>query len=162
MPGHIRFWARSKARDSPDLPTNISMDRSIPTDTQIKDEKSQPQVSSIHCNEESVNEFKENSEKKNIFSHFLQICKSILFSSFLNLFLIFVPAGIIAKFTNLDPGIIFGLNALAILPLAGMLSYATETAAQRMGDTIGALINVTFGNAVELIILFVIQLTILF
>ncbi|RKF75922.1 putative vacuolar calcium ion transporter protein [Golovinomyces cichoracearum] len=157
MPGHIRFWTTSKAQDSPNLHTNISTDRSIPTDTQVKDEKSQPQDSSVHHNEESVNEFEEKSEKKNIFSHFYQICKSILFSSFLNLFLIFVPAGIIAKFTNLDPGIIFGLNALAILPLAGMLSYATETAAQRMGDTIGALINVTFGNAVELIIFIALQ-----
>ncbi len=49
-------------------------------------------------------------------------------------------------------GVIFAMNALAIVPLASLLSYATESVASRLGDTIGALLNVTFGNAVELII----------
>jgi Ca2+:H+ antiporter len=44
------------------------------------------------------------------------------------------------------------MNAVAIIPLAGILSHATECVASRLGDTIGALLNVTFGNAVELII----------
>ncbi len=44
------------------------------------------------------------------------------------------------------------MNALAIVPLASLLSHATEGVASRLGDTIGALLNVTFGNAVELII----------
>ncbi|SPQ18461.1 de59bd48-ff8c-44bb-9daa-8e2ccbac04d6 [Thermothielavioides terrestris] len=44
------------------------------------------------------------------------------------------------------------MNAVAIVPLAGVLSYATESVASRLGDTVGALMNVTFGNAVELII----------
>ncbi|KAI4271845.1 MAG: hypothetical protein LQ337_005713 [Flavoplaca oasis] len=44
------------------------------------------------------------------------------------------------------------MNAVAIIPLAGLLSYATESVAREMGDTVGALMNVTFGNAVELII----------
>ncbi|KAI4288406.1 MAG: hypothetical protein L6R35_002327 [Caloplaca aegaea] len=44
------------------------------------------------------------------------------------------------------------MNAVAIVPLAGLLSTATESAAHRVGDTPGALINVSFGNAVELII----------
>ncbi|KAL4975995.1 Sodium/calcium exchanger protein-domain-containing protein [Aspergillus desertorum] len=44
------------------------------------------------------------------------------------------------------------MNAVAIIPLAGLLSHATECVASRMGDAIGALLNVTFGNAVELII----------
>ncbi|EHK97859.1 putative Vacuolar calcium ion transporter [Glarea lozoyensis 74030] len=35
---------------------------------------------------------------------------------------------------------------------SSLLSHATESVAKRMGDTIGALMNVTFGNAVELII----------
>ncbi len=48
--------------------------------------------------------------------------------------------------------VIFVLNALAIIPLAGILTYATESLARRMGDTLGALLNVTFGNAVEFII----------
>ena len=45
------------------------------------------------------------------------------------------------------------MNAIAIIPLSGLLSYATESVASTMGDTVGALMNVTFGNAVELVIL---------
>ena len=44
------------------------------------------------------------------------------------------------------------MNAIAIIPLAGLLAHATESVASRMGDTWASLLNVTFGNAVELII----------
>lgn len=59
---------------------------------------------------------------------------------------------------NINPTIIFVMNAIAIIPLAGLLSHATESVAKRMGDTIGALMNITFGNAVEIIILSVCKL----
>jgi len=74
-------------------------------------------------------------------------------SSYINILLIFVPIGIASKAANLSPGIIFGMNAIAIIPLAGLLSHATESVAKRMGDPVGALMHVPFGNAVELIIL---------
>ncbi|EPE09592.1 ca2+ h+-exchanging protein [Ophiostoma piceae UAMH 11346] len=84
---------------------------------------------------------------------FVYTAKMILLHSWLNVFLIFVPAGIIvAAIPDVKPVIVFSLNAIAIIPLAGLLGYATETVAHRMGDSIGALLNVTFGNAVELII----------
>ena len=94
-------------------------------------------------------------EKKNIFMRFWLTLKSILFASYVNVLLVFVPIGIAAKAAHLSAGIIFGMNAIAIIPLAGLLSHATESVAKRMGDTVGALMNVTFGNAVELIILYV-------
>ncbi|CAI7637163.1 unnamed protein product [Penicillium viridicatum] len=72
--------------------------------------------------------------------------------SWINVLLIFVPVGIACEAAGLNPAIIFAMNAVAIIPLAGLLSHATESVASRLGDTIGALINVTFGNAVELII----------
>jgi len=78
-----------------------------------------------------------------------------MLSSYVNILLVFVPIGIASKAAGLQPGVIFGMNAVAIIPLAGLLSHATESVAKRMGDTIGALMNVTFGNAVELIILYV-------
>ncbi|PKY05697.1 calcium/proton exchanger [Aspergillus campestris IBT 28561] len=78
--------------------------------------------------------------------------KTALFHSWINVLLVFVPAGIAVAAAGLNPVIIFALNAVAIIPLAGLLSHATECVACRLGDTIGALINVTFGNAVELII----------
>jgi Ca2+:H+ antiporter len=83
--------------------------------------------------------------------------KGIIVSSYINLLLVFVPIGIASKAAGLSPGIVFGMNAVAIVPLAGLLSHATESVAKRMGDTIGALMNVTFGNAVELIILYVVS-----
>ncbi|KAJ5116869.1 hypothetical protein N7456_001217 [Penicillium angulare] len=78
--------------------------------------------------------------------------KDALFHSWVNVLLVFVPLGIAVKAAGLNPNIVFAMNAVAIIPLAGLLSHATESVASRLGDTIGALINVTFGNAVELII----------
>lgn len=95
----------------------------------------------------------EKPKKKNVAIRFWLTGKHIILSSVINLLLVFVPVGIIAYAIGLSPGIIFAMNAIAIIPLAGLLSHATESVAKRMGDTIGALMNVTFGNAVELIIL---------
>ncbi|KAI9375554.1 Sodium/calcium exchanger protein-domain-containing protein [Aspergillus egyptiacus] len=78
--------------------------------------------------------------------------KTALCHSWINVLLVFVPVGIAAEAVGLSPAVIFAMNAVAIIPLAGLLSHATECVASRMGDTIGALLNVTFGNAVELII----------
>ncbi|KAH8883633.1 hypothetical protein GQ53DRAFT_771594 [Thozetella sp. PMI_491] len=79
--------------------------------------------------------------------------KKVLLHSKLNLLLVFVPVGIaVAQVSGLNPGIIFAMNAIAIIPLAGLLSHATESVACKLGDSLGALLNVTFGNAVELII----------
>jgi len=78
--------------------------------------------------------------------------KNALFYSWVNVLLIFVPVGIAVQAVGLDPTIVFAMNAVAIVPLAGLLSHATESVASRMGDTLGALLNVSFGNAVELII----------
>lgn len=77
--------------------------------------------------------------------------------SWINLLLVFVPAGIAAEAAGLSPAVIFSLNAVAIIPLAGLLTHATESVAMRCGDTIGALMNISLGNAVELI-LFIIAL----
>lgn len=78
--------------------------------------------------------------------------KNAVFRSWFNLLLIFVPVGIAAEFAHLQPEIVFAMNAIAIIPLAGLLTHATESVAVRLGDTLGALLNVSFGNAVELII----------
>lgn len=95
-------------------------------------------------------------DQANVVKRFFLTSKMILFHSWINLLLVFVPAGIAVNFVpNMSPGVIFALNAIAIIPLAGLLSQATETVAHKMGDAIGALMNITFGNAVELIILYV-------
>jgi Ca2+:H+ antiporter len=48
--------------------------------------------------------------------------------------------------------LLFALSVLAIVPLAALLSRATEAVAARTGDTIGGLLNATLGNLTELII----------
>nr|CDP22486.1 Putative vacuolar calcium ion transporter [Podospora anserina S mat+] len=91
--------------------------------------------------------------KDSIPSRILRTIKFVLFHSKLNLLLVFVPIGIaVEQVPGISPGIIFGMNAVAIIPLAGLLSFATEAVARKLGDSLGALLNITFGNAVELII----------
>src|SRR6478736_4585223 len=47
---------------------------------------------------------------------------------------------------------LFVLAVLAIVPLAALLSHATESVAEKTGDAIGGLLNATLGNLTELII----------
>jgi len=55
-------------------------------------------------------------------------------------------------------GLVFGASALGIIPTAALMGRATEELAARSGPGIGGLLNVTFGNAPELIIaLFALQ-----
>jgi Ca2+:H+ antiporter len=49
---------------------------------------------------------------------------------------------------------LFVLSVLAIVPLATLLSHATESVAARTGDTVGGLLNATLGNLTELVIAF--------
>ena len=64
-----------------------------------------------------------------------------------------VPAVLVAE--ALKPGahtLLFVLSVLAIVPLAALLSRATEAVASRTGDMIGGLLNATLGNLTELLI----------
>lgn len=71
---------------------------------------------------------------------------------YVNVFLVFVPIGIVAGSTGWDPVTVFILNFLAIIPLASVLSFATEEISAKLGEALGGLLNATFGNAVELIV----------
>ncbi|PSR17986.1 calcium/proton exchanger [filamentous cyanobacterium CCP3] len=66
--------------------------------------------------------------------------------------LLFIPISIAAERLEWGALAVFGLSALAIVPLAIWLSTATEELAVVTGPTIGGLINAVFGNATELII----------
>src|SRR5258708_32839511 len=46
----------------------------------------------------------------------------------------------------------FILSVLAIVPLAALLSHATESVAAKTGDAVGGLLNATLGNLTELVI----------
>ena len=76
----------------------------------------------------------------------------ILKSNYVNVLLVFVPIGIVAGILNWSPVLQFVFNFIAIIPLAALLAFATEELAVPLGQTIGGLLNATFGNAVELIV----------
>ena len=48
--------------------------------------------------------------------------------------------------------LLFVLSVLAIVPLAALLSHATDSVAEKTGDTVGGLLNATLGNLTELVI----------
>ncbi|KAL8807628.1 MAG: hypothetical protein Q9182_000612 [Xanthomendoza sp. 2 TL-2023] len=75
-----------------------------------------------------------------------------LTSNPVNVLLVFVPVGIAFGATHGNPTVVFILNFLAIIPLASLLSFATEELSVKLGQTLGGLMNATFGNAVELIV----------
>jgi Ca2+:H+ antiporter len=64
----------------------------------------------------------------------------------------FIPAAVALELAHADPVVIFFVAALGIVPTAALMGLATEELAARSGPGIGGLLNVTFGNAPELII----------
>ena len=69
--------------------------------------------------------------------------------------LVFVPVVFAAQ--QLGPEAhtrLFVLSVLAIVPLATLLSHATESVGAKTGDTVGGLLNATLGNLTELVIAF--------
>ena len=60
--------------------------------------------------------------------------------------LIAAPVGIAINYVHSVSGVaVFIVNFIAIIPLAAMLSFATEEIALRTGETLGGLLNATFG-----------------
>jgi Ca2+:H+ antiporter len=64
----------------------------------------------------------------------------------------FIPIAIALDVANASDAVIFACSALGIIPTAALMGRATEELAARSGPGIGGLLNVTFGNAPELII----------
>jgi Ca2+:H+ antiporter len=64
-----------------------------------------------------------------------------------------VPVALVAaKIAPAAHTLLFVLSVLAIVPLAALLGHATESVAQKTGDTVGGLLNATLGNLTELVI----------
>jgi Ca2+:H+ antiporter len=67
--------------------------------------------------------------------------------------LVMVPVVFVAKTLRPEAHtLLFVLSVLAIVPLATLLSHATESVAAKTGDAVGGLLNATLGNLTELII----------
>jgi Ca2+:H+ antiporter len=67
---------------------------------------------------------------------------------------IFFPVAVALELAHADPVLVFSSAALAVVPCAAVMGEATEAIAAKTGPGIGGLLNVTFGNAPELIIAF--------
>ena len=77
---------------------------------------------------------------------------NMLIGSYLNVLLLAIPVGLAAGYLGLSPTLVFAANFISLLPLALILGEITEDLALRFGDSIGGLLNATFGNVVEMIL----------
>src|SRR5947209_4709132 len=67
---------------------------------------------------------------------------------------LFMPLAVGSKLADAPPPLVFSASALAVVPAAALMSDATEQLSARSGPGVAGLLNVTFGNAPELIIAF--------
>jgi Ca2+:H+ antiporter len=67
---------------------------------------------------------------------------------------VFIPVAIALELAHASPVLVFSAAALGVIPCAAVMGEATEAIAAKTGPGIGGLLNVTFGNAPELIIAF--------
>jgi Ca2+:H+ antiporter len=63
-----------------------------------------------------------------------------------------IPLAVALDLAGVSATVVFVTSALGIIPTAALMGRATEELAARSGPGIGGLLNVTFGNAPELII----------
>ncbi|MCU0257652.1 MAG: calcium/proton exchanger [Solirubrobacteraceae bacterium] len=64
----------------------------------------------------------------------------------------FIPLAVVLELAHAGAVVLFATSALGVIPTAALMGRATEELAARSGPGIGGLLNVTFGNAPELII----------
>ncbi|KAI8896719.1 Sodium/calcium exchanger protein-domain-containing protein [Globomyces pollinis-pini] len=85
---------------------------------------------------------------------FSQSMKSLIYTNkwFNLILLIFLPLGLLSSVLRWSETSVFILNFIAIICLAKMLDLTTDQLSKRLGQTLGSLINASFGNAVELIV----------
>jgi len=73
-------------------------------------------------------------------------------SSIIYFLLVFVPISVVLDLVHADHVILFIIAVMALMPLAKLIGDSTEHLSTHYGSTLGSLLNVTFGNAAEIII----------
>jgi Ca2+:H+ antiporter len=73
-------------------------------------------------------------------------------SSILYILLIFAPISFILEQTHSNAILLFIVSIISLIPLAKLIGDSTEHLASHYGPTVGSILNVTFGNAAEIII----------
>ena len=73
--------------------------------------------------------------------------RTVLFPRWItiNWLLLAAPVGIALHAVKVEALAVFVVNFIAIIPLAGLLSFATEEVAMRIGEVLGGLLNASFG-----------------
>ena len=103
----------------------------------------------------SEDEYEVDYDTGSVLSSCMGAFRLMLLSSWLNALLVFVPIGMVTYLTHMKPIAVFTTNAIAVIPLSSLLTAATERVASDAGDTVGALLNISLGNLVELILFIV-------
>jgi Ca2+:H+ antiporter len=67
---------------------------------------------------------------------------------------VFIPVAVALDLAHASPVLVFFAAALGVIPTAAVMGEATEHIAAQTGPGVGGFLNVTFGNAPELIIAF--------
>jgi hypothetical protein len=84
------------------------------------------------------------------FDKYLQTSTAALLGySPINVLLVFTPVAFFSKIIGASDAIVFLFALLALIPLAALLGFTTEELAMYTNQTIGGLMNATFGNATE-------------
>mmetsp|Transcript_11466 Transcript_11466/g.29664 ORF Transcript_11466/g.29664 Transcript_11466/m.29664 type:complete len:422 (-) Transcript_11466:82-1347(-) len=71
---------------------------------------------------------------------------------FLSSLLLCIPFGFVTHFTDQPDWLVFIANFFAILPMAWLIGKSTEDLSAHTGEALGALLNATFGNVVEMLL----------
>eukprot|EP00965_Chrysotila_dentata_P217429 6189985-Pleurochrysis_carterae.AAC.2 len=83
---------------------------------------------------------------------------ALFFQNTLNILMLCTPLCAIYVYNGWNQSLVFVFALLAIAPFAERLSFVTEQLAMHTSDTLGGLLNATFGNVTELIVsLFALQ-----
>lgn len=77
----------------------------------------------------------------------MQSFRAFALSSWINLLLVAVPLSFLSHFLGWGSTADFIISFLAIVPLASLLGDATEQCAIKLGQTLGGLMNATFGES---------------
>src|SRR5919112_2995933 len=73
-------------------------------------------------------------------------------SSIVYMLLVFAPIAFILDQFHSNATLLFIVSVISLIPLAKLIGDSTEHLASHYGPTVGSLLNVTFGNAAEIII----------
>eukprot|EP01032_Pedospumella_encystans_P016814 gene16814-19166_t len=94
---------------------------------------------------------KENAEEPVVHT-FVSTIKTMAVTGPLNILLLCTPIAIISYYADWPSTVTFIFSLLALAPLAERLGFVTEQLALHTNETVGGLLNASFGNATELIV----------